>query len=269
MLAERFTNETHTYDDIESILLELGHTRIMADRLIENRQDIIHPEHYSEFITVIKFVLTIYSIMLGFIFLVQLMISPMNIIDHFVQLLILGLTVIPMVFGWIVFGFFLAKFFFKGEGRKKWTPKQLPLVPKKEETQQRRDAMIAMTLFFLLAMLIILSRDYIGVWIFDDGQFKQTITFLQANMPIPTLLYIVIILGLLIVKETSKLTFKRNLKQAIFSAVINLISISIIIYLILHKALWNQKFMRSEEHTSELQSRGHLVCRLLLEKKNK
>src|SRR5690625_6396910 len=28
------------------------------------------------------------------------------------------------------------------------------------------------------------------------------------------------------------------------------------------------EFQRSEEHTSELQSRGHLVCRLLLEKKN-
>src|SRR5690625_7006243 len=27
--------------------------------------------------------------------------------------------------------------------------------------------------------------------------------------------------------------------------------------------------MRSEEHTSELQSRGHLVCRLLLEKKKR
>src|SRR5207253_8567247 len=27
------------------------------------------------------------------------------------------------------------------------------------------------------------------------------------------------------------------------------------------------EFKRSEEHTSELQSRGHLVCRLLLEKK--
>src|SRR5690625_2819174 len=27
-------------------------------------------------------------------------------------------------------------------------------------------------------------------------------------------------------------------------------------------------YARSEEHTSELQSRGHLVCRLLLEKKN-
>src|SRR5690625_5948751 len=30
----------------------------------------------------------------------------------------------------------------------------------------------------------------------------------------------------------------------------------------------SEKFMRSEEHTSELQSRGHLVCRLLLENKN-
>src|SRR5690625_6366889 len=28
------------------------------------------------------------------------------------------------------------------------------------------------------------------------------------------------------------------------------------------------QIVRSEEHTSELQSRGHLVCRLLLEKKN-
>src|SRR5690625_6360757 len=29
----------------------------------------------------------------------------------------------------------------------------------------------------------------------------------------------------------------------------------------------DQSLLRSEEHTSELQSRGHLVCRLLLEKK--
>src|SRR5207253_6583103 len=34
-------------------------------------------------------------------------------------------------------------------------------------------------------------------------------------------------------------------------------------------ATQNHALSRSEEHTSELQSRGHLVCRLLLEKKNK
>src|SRR5439155_26182532 len=37
-----------------------------------------------------------------------------------------------------------------------------------------------------------------------------------------------------------------------------------------HQFLDVERFgdVRSEEHTSELQSRGHLVCRLLLEKKN-
>src|SRR3712207_8727546 len=32
---------------------------------------------------------------------------------------------------------------------------------------------------------------------------------------------------------------------------------------------WSVHFKRSEEHTSELQSRQYLVCRLLLEKKKK
>src|SRR5258707_1870021 len=34
-----------------------------------------------------------------------------------------------------------------------------------------------------------------------------------------------------------------------------------------HPLVMGQHFLRSEEHTSELQSRQYLVCRLLLEKK--
>src|SRR5690625_7037724 len=40
------------------------------------------------------------------------------------------------------------------------------------------------------------------------------------------------------------------------------------IELLQKNVLGDKIFTRSEEHTSELQSRGHLVCRLLLEKKN-
>src|SRR5690625_6223266 len=37
---------------------------------------------------------------------------------------------------------------------------------------------------------------------------------------------------------------------------------------IVHETVYENRLgFRSEEHTSELQSRGHLVCRLLLEKK--
>src|SRR5258708_18850015 len=40
-------------------------------------------------------------------------------------------------------------------------------------------------------------------------------------------------------------------------------------YLLLHQEFAFQTKIRSEEHTSELQSPDHLVCRLLLEKKKK
>src|SRR2546428_8881105 len=36
-----------------------------------------------------------------------------------------------------------------------------------------------------------------------------------------------------------------------------------------HSGAWDGMGLRSEEHTSELQSRSDLVCRLLLEKKKK
>src|SRR5437870_10232444 len=38
---------------------------------------------------------------------------------------------------------------------------------------------------------------------------------------------------------------------------------------VLRQYFGDTRLSRSEEHTSELQSRGHLVCRLLLEKKKK
>src|SRR5207253_1139925 len=38
-------------------------------------------------------------------------------------------------------------------------------------------------------------------------------------------------------------------------------------FLLVYLLALGRFFLRSEEHTSELQSRGHLVCRLLLEKK--
>src|SRR5690554_7447020 len=42
---------------------------------------------------------------------------------------------------------------------------------------------------------------------------------------------------------------------------------SLQLHLALHSSFLSLRRKRSEEHTSELQSRPHLVCRLLLEKK--
>src|SRR5690625_5790324 len=70
--------------------------------------------------------------------------------------------------------------------------------------------------------------------------------------------------------------FKLPVFQMIVSTLSMLTIVALFIALVGHYVLGgirigNQadtaKNVRSEEHTSELQSRGHLVCRLLLEKK--
>src|SRR5437870_6435744 len=50
-------------------------------------------------------------------------------------------------------------------------------------------------------------------------------------------------------------------------AAYNALGYALRLSLSLDQAKWELTTTRSEEHTSELQSRGHLVCRLLLENK--
>src|SRR5690625_6373022 len=51
-------------------------------------------------------------------------------------------------------------------------------------------------------------------------------------------------------------------------AIKEIIQIDPLATIVVCSAMGQQKIIRSEEHTSELQSRGQLVCRLLLEKTN-
>src|SRR5690625_6523255 len=52
--------------------------------------------------------------------------------------------------------------------------------------------------------------------------------------------------------------FRRLLRDRVFLSGLVIAALAVLL-----------RAYRSEEHTSELQSRGHLVCRLLLEKKKK
>src|SRR2546422_7695737 len=64
--------------------------------------------------------------------------------------------------------------------------------------------------------------------------------------------------------------FRSLLEEMVYSSEGQLLSGTLMDYLLpTSQEVGRRKSMRSEEHTSELQSRLHLVCRLLLEKKNK
>src|SRR3712207_7492797 len=61
--------------------------------------------------------------------------------------------------------------------------------------------------------------------------------------------------------------FRSVLKQIVNGSCVELILITLVVVSALLWQCPTGTFTRSEEHTSELQSRQYLVCRLLLEKK--
>src|SRR5439155_24655385 len=61
----------------------------------------------------------------------------------------------------------------------------------------------------------------------------------------------------------------RNRREPKSSSPCMMAALNFISRLFARRPAKRREIKRSEEHTSELQSRGHLVCRLLLEKKKK
>src|SRR5207253_8643721 len=61
----------------------------------------------------------------------------------------------------------------------------------------------------------------------------------------------------------------ERVRRSPFGRVLRAIREDEVVAAVAGKPIFRFKVQRSEEHTSELQSRGHLVCRLLLEKKKK
>src|SRR5439155_16896160 len=102
---------------------------------------------------------------------------------------------------------------------------------------------VAIPVIFPLLALILLST--IGSIL--PNQVEGMLTFLFLSLVVGGVPYIMIAVPLLIWFRNRDASWYWN-----FSFV----------------AKPDEKRNRSEEHTSELQSRGHIICRLLLEKKN-
>src|SRR3712207_8760031 len=95
-------------------------------------------------------------------------------------------------------------------------------------------------------------------------RYFEKITILET-LGIYVLINILVFLSTLVINVDSKSAINKNLLVIISEILL----ITYIIYRLSHNNFKLKEAIRSEEHTSELQSRQYLVCRLLLEKKKK
>src|SRR3989449_1015688 len=130
---------------------------------------------------------------------------------------------------------------------------------RREATVHRsRRSMYATVLWFLLVLFCLRVAGQALVAAFAVPFLPPMRQWYSGVLPYPILLPVQILIIVLLAKVATDFTRRRGFFVVPRRTMGRLLQWSSYLY-------WGG---RSEEHTSELQSRLHLVCRLLLEKKN-
>lgn len=247
ILIEKGYQKTQAPEEIvEGVLHELGHPEELASNYYDGATFLIGPKEYFLFTSVMKIVLGVTGAILGLIFLFEAIEDPFKLIDHFVEVLLSGLTIVPMLIGWIVIGFFLMKYTNKDFGKAgKWSIDQLPKLPSDKQGIKRSEPILGIIIYSILMMVLIFSKEYFGLWLFKDGEFSGIIPFLHEAMNPLTYALLLFLLGIWILKDAVKLFYERwTTALAAFITIINSLSIALVITLFYTKKVWNSNFLQ-------------------------
>ncbi|MFA1822907.1 hypothetical protein ACDX78_22615 [Virgibacillus oceani] len=250
MLDERVQGRKTTDKDVEKVLLELGPPKRLAQKYRGTKKYIIGPELYDFYVLVLKIALI--SVVAGFtaVFVIQVILNPMNMLDYFIDYIVSFFTaIIPNVIGWTTLGFALAEYFSEGELSKvkvdkEWHPSNLAPIPDPKRQIKPSEPIIAIVVSVLLIVFFAASHEYFGIWAYQNGEMANVISFLNESAYGSFLILIIIFFVFIVMKECLKLFYGRWTKSlVIYTAVINVISIGIIMVLVSGRSFWNPNFM--------------------------
>lgn len=249
MLEERVHGRGITNKDEEEVLMELGNPKHLAQKYRGGKRYLISPEYFDSYMLVLKIVLAsvVLSISAGFI--IQIIIDPIAILDHFIEFIVSFVTSVPMAFGWTTFGFALGEYIgvFNEKGiqiDEEWKPSDLAAIPDPKRRIKRGESIFGIIFYVVFIVILAFSNDYFGVWLFQEGEFSGIVPFLNEETYVTYLLFIITILGFGILKECFKLIYaKWTYKLVTFTAVINLVSLAVVMLVITGPEFWNPNFM--------------------------
>ncbi len=251
MLEERSYGRDVTDKDIEGVLLELGNPKKLARNYRGTKNYIIGPDLFDVFILVLKISLISFAIGMGMVFVVQISIDPLDILDHFVGLIVGCVTIIPQIIGWVVIGFAIAEY---AGGKitedilqeESWKPADLAAIPdpRQKGMIKRGEPITGIVIYTVLFMVLALNNEYFGVWYFRGSDVPGVVPFLNTETYGTYLLFIAVIFGFGIIKECLKLIYgKWTVKLVTYSAIFNIVSLLIIATMIAGPEFWNPEFM--------------------------
>lgn len=118
-------------------------------------------------------------------------------------------------------------------------------MPSEKQKIKPFDSIIGIVIYSVILMIPVFSKEYFGVWLFDEDKFVGIVPFLTGNMDQLTYVLLLFILGLWILKDGIKLFYERMTNFLASSiTVMNSFSLVIILYLFLKGKIWNENLMK-------------------------
>lgn len=236
MLGEKYTD-----DDLERVLKELGHPKVLAMQYKEKPSYVISPLFYDDYIMVLKIVMIIFAIVAMITGAIEVVFdqTASGFVEVFSSIMskIFGNIISSLLsaFAWVTVIFWAISYHStKKSDEIKWELKDLPEMPKKNDIKISRSGTIVELGFqvvFTLVFIIVLMRYMDLVAIYMNGElitpiFNQQIT----NQFIP---FYIISLGLFIVAGLIKLYYGYwNIQVAALHSAAEILSLVIGLLLI-------------------------------------
>jgi hypothetical protein len=234
-------SENPTDEEIENVLKELGHPKMLAMQYKEKPSYVVSPIFYDEYVMVLKIVMVIFAVVamitgsievafdqdaVGFTQIIA------NIFSKIIGNVFSGLL---SAFAWVTIIFWaISHHASKNNDPCKWELKDLPELPKPTSSKISRSSTIVELCFqvvFSLVFIIVLMRYMDVVAIYVNGEMITPIFNQQITTPfIP---FYIISLALFIVSGLIKIYYGRwNLQVAFLHSAAEILSLTIGLILI-------------------------------------
>ncbi len=264
MLEERTQGGRPSPQEVEAVLAELGNPSEMADRYRGSKRYLIGPGLFPGYISVLRIVWAAIGIALGVMFVIEAVMDPTNLLDHFVDSLIAIIMGLTQGFAWVtvIFGVLEYTGAQKTSGKKAeqaWKPSELPQLPDDRKRISASEPVASIVLSVLFVVLFSYSIELLGVWRFGGGE-RTVIPFFNPEVFNKFLPYIWVLLAVSVLKDIMKLNASRwTLRLVSMEIAVTVLYLILAFFMFSETAIWNADFMQQavESGLVSAGSEGH------------
>ncbi|MFF2017364.1 HAAS signaling domain-containing protein [Paenibacillus sp. NPDC058177] len=249
MLEEHSPPGSHTKEEVEAVLLELGDPEALADKYRGAGRYLIGPELFSTYLTVLRVVFAAVAIAMTVGFAVDSLSDASHMSQQFRGYFNDILLAFFQAFAWVTVIFALVEYKgihkdqLKHRSGHSWTISQLPQLPSRELTIKRSDPIFSIIFTAIFTFLFLFNLHLFGLILQNDGS-RLVIPLFNDEVFRSFLPWIWIAFAASVLKETLKIiTGRWTPSLIILSVLVSAFEFILALFILSSHNIWNPHFL--------------------------